>query len=69
MMSIQPRIPRLKKSGYLLPVLPWIPLKNLSMKEEKGRYIAFDLKTKVGKPSDATKCKKCFNVGDAHSVA
>jgi hypothetical protein len=28
------------------------------MKEEKGRLIAFSLKTRVGQPSDATKYKK-----------
>jgi hypothetical protein len=28
------------------------------MKEEKGRFIAFSLKTRVGQPSDATKYKK-----------
>jgi hypothetical protein len=28
------------------------------MEEEKGRFIAFDLKTRVGRPSDVTKYKK-----------
>jgi hypothetical protein len=28
------------------------------MEEEKGKFIAFDLKTRVGQPSDATKYKK-----------
>ena len=30
------------------------------MEEEKGKFIAFDLKTRVGQPSDATKYKKYF---------
>ena len=51
-------IPRVKKAGYLLPVLPLLPIKSLGVEEEKGRYIAFDLRTRVGQPSDATKYKK-----------
>ena len=58
MLSINNRIPRVKKSGHLLPVLPLIPQKTTKMEEEKGRFIAFDLKTRVGQPSDATKYKK-----------
>jgi hypothetical protein len=58
MIRIQSRIPRIKKAGHLLPVLPFIPYKNSSVEEEKGRYIAFKLKTRVGQPSDATKYKK-----------
>jgi methylmalonyl-CoA mutase N-terminal domain/subunit len=58
MMSIQSRIPRVKKAGYLPLVLPLIPYKNSSVKEDKGRYIAFELKTRVGHASDATKYKK-----------
>jgi hypothetical protein len=57
-MSIQSKIPRVKKSGRLLPVLPLIPYKKSNVDEEKGRYIAFELKTRVGQPSDATKYKK-----------
>jgi hypothetical protein len=48
MLSINNRIPRIKKSGHLLPVLPLIPQKTTKMEEEKGRFIAFDLKTRVG---------------------
>jgi hypothetical protein len=51
MLSINNRIPRVKKSGHLLPALPL-------MEEEKGKFIAFDLKTRVEQPSDATKYKK-----------
>lgn len=58
MLSINNKIPRVKKSGHLLPVLPLIPQKTTKMEEEKGRFIAFDLKTRVGQPSDATKYKK-----------
>jgi hypothetical protein len=35
-----------------------IPQKTTKMEEEKGRFIAFDLKTRVGQPSDTTKYKK-----------
>jgi hypothetical protein len=52
------KIPRVKKSGHLLPVLPLIPQKTTKMEEEKGKFIAFDSKTRVGQPSDATKYKK-----------
>jgi len=58
MLGIQSRIPRVKKAGYLLPVLPLIPLKSPSVEEDKGKYIAFELKTRVGQPSDATRYKK-----------
>jgi hypothetical protein len=52
------KIPRVKKSGHFLPVLPLIPQRTTKMEEEKGKFIAFDLKTRVGQPSDATKYKK-----------
>ena len=39
-------------------VPPLIPQKITKMEEEKGKFIAFDLKTRVGQPSDATKYKK-----------
>jgi hypothetical protein len=55
---MQTKIPRVKKSGHLLPVLPLIPQKKTKMEEEKGKFIAFDLKTRVGQPSDTTKYKK-----------
>ena len=58
MLSMNAKIPRANKSGHLLPVLPLIPLKTTKMKEEKGNFIAFDLKTRVGQPLDATKFKK-----------
>jgi hypothetical protein len=51
------KISRVKKSGHLLPVLPLIPQKTTKMEEEKGKFISFDLKTRVGQPSDATKYK------------
>jgi hypothetical protein len=46
------------QEGRLLPVLPLILQKTTKMEEEKGNFFAFDLKTKVGQPSDATKYKK-----------
>jgi hypothetical protein len=58
MMSIQEKIPRVKKAGHLLPVLLLIPYKISSVEEEKGRHVAFELKTRVGQPSDSTNYKK-----------
>jgi hypothetical protein len=58
MMSMQGKIPRVKKAGHLIPVLPLIPAKLNSFEEEKGRYITFELKTRVGQPADSTKYKK-----------
>ena len=36
MLSMNNKIPRVKKSGHLLPVLPLIPQKTTKMEEEKG---------------------------------
>ena len=58
MLSMNIKIPRVKKSGHLLPVLPLIPLKTTKMEEEKEKFIAFDLKTRVGQPPDTKKYKK-----------
>jgi hypothetical protein len=58
MMSIQSKIQRVKKVGHLLPVFPLKPHKNSNVDEENGRYIAFELMTRIGQPSDATKYKK-----------
>jgi hypothetical protein len=58
MLSTNNKIPRVEKSVHLLPVLPLIPQKTTKMGEKKGKFIAFDLKTRVGQPSDATKYKK-----------
>jgi hypothetical protein len=52
------KIPRVKKSDHLLPVLPLITQETTKMEEEKEKFITFDLKTRVGQPSDATKYKK-----------
>jgi hypothetical protein len=51
------RTPRVKKLGHLLPVFPLILQKTTKMEEEKGKFIAFDLKTRVGQTSDATMYK------------
>jgi hypothetical protein len=47
MLSMHTKIPRVKKLCHLLPVLPLIPQKTTKMEEEKGTFIAFDLKTRV----------------------
>jgi hypothetical protein len=57
MKIFQLMIPRVKKAGHLLLVLPLILNKKSSLEEGKGRYIAFELTTRVGQPSDSTKYK------------
>jgi hypothetical protein len=54
MIRMHTKIPRDKKSVDFLPVLPLIPQKRTKMEEEKGKFIAFDLKTRVGQPSNTT---------------
>ena len=59
MLSIQSRIPRTtKRAGSLIPVLPLLPIKLPTPVEEKGKWLTFELKTRVGQPNDATKYKK-----------
>ena len=42
----------------MTPVLPLVPLKLPTPAEEKGKWLTFELKTRVGQPADATKYKK-----------
>jgi hypothetical protein len=58
MLSMNNKIPRVRKLGHLRPVLPLIPQKTTKMEVEKVKFMALDLKTRVGQPSDATKYKK-----------
>ena len=61
------KIPR--KPGSLQPVLPLIPEALPSADEDKGNYISFELKTRVGAPNDSTKYKKYvrkFEEGTPH---
>ena len=58
MLSIKSRIPRAKRPGSLQPVLPLVPIKLPSIAEEKGKFISFELKTRVGQPDNGTKYKK-----------
>jgi hypothetical protein len=58
MLSIQSRIPRTKKAGSLQPVLPLVPIKLPSAEEDKGKFISFELKTRVGQADSGTKYKK-----------
>ena len=46
------------KPGSLQPVLPLVPIKLPSVEEEKGKFISFELKTRVGQPEHGTKYKK-----------
>ena len=41
-----------------MPVLPLVPIKLPTVEEEKGRYLGFDLKTRVGQQATDTKYKK-----------
>jgi hypothetical protein len=52
------KIPRIKKSCHLLPLLLLIRQKTTKIEQEKGRFIAYDWKTSVGQLSDATKYMK-----------
>ena len=47
-----------KKNSFLTPVLPLVPVKLSSPTEDKGKWITFELKTRVGQPADSTKYKK-----------
>jgi hypothetical protein len=58
MLSIQSRIPKAKRAGSLHPVLPLVPIKLPTIEEEKGKYISFELKTRVGQADSGTKYKK-----------
>lgn len=58
MLSIQSRIPKAKRAGSLQPVLPLIPIKLPTIDEEKGKFISFELKTRVGQADSGTKYKK-----------
>ena len=50
MLSVTSKIPKKARSGTLQPVLPLIPEKLPSKDEEKGSFIAFELKSRVGQP-------------------
>ena len=59
MLSISAKIPRkLKRSGAITPVIPLIPEKKLTMEQDKGNYLTFELKKRVGQPESSTKYKK-----------
>ena len=58
MLSIKSRIPKTNRPGSLQPVIPLVPPKTLSAEEEKGKYVAFELKTRVGAPNGSSKYKK-----------
>ena len=60
MLSIKERIPRKPKPGSLQPVLPLIPIKLSSAEDDKGKFITFELKTRVGQPETGTKYKKAI---------
>ena len=59
MLSASVRIPKkVKKGGILQPVLPLIPERLPTAKEDKTKLISFDLKMQVGQSDTATKYKK-----------
>ena len=58
MLSVTSNIPKKARCGTLQPVLPLIPEKLPSKDEEKGSFIAFELKSRVGQPDNGTKYKK-----------
>ena len=48
----------MKKRGMLQPVLPLIVDKLETMDDQKSKFVSLELKTRVGQPNNATKCKK-----------
>jgi hypothetical protein len=58
MLRIQSKIPIANMAEHLLLVFPLIPHKSSRVEEDNGGYMAFELKTRVVRPSDATKYKK-----------
>ena len=51
-------IPKVKAGGALSPVLPLVPIKLAAVDDDKGMFVVFELKTRVGQPADSTKYKK-----------
>jgi hypothetical protein len=59
MLSIASKIPKkIKRGGSLQPVLPLVPEKLPSSEEDKSKFVAFELKTRVNQPDNGTKYKK-----------
>ena len=58
MMSMQSKIPRTKTPGSFSPVLPLLLVKTVTAEEEKGMYLSFEVKTRVGQPSGSTTYRK-----------
>ena len=62
MLSIKSRIPKAKRAGSLQPVIPLVPIKLPTASEDKGKFVAFELKTRVGAANDSTKYKKYVRI-------
>jgi hypothetical protein len=58
MMSMQSKIPRNKLPGSFGPVLPLVLVKSATAEEEKGMYLSFEIKTRVGQPAGSTTYQK-----------
>ena len=59
MLSVSSRIPKkIRNGGSLQPVLPLIPDKLPTEKEDKSKFVTFELKTQVDQPETAMKYKK-----------
>ena len=62
MLSIKSRIPKAKRAGSLQPVILLVPIKLPSATEDKGKFVAFELQTRVGAANDSTKYKKYIRI-------
>jgi hypothetical protein len=63
---MQSKIPRNKTSGSFSPALLLFLVKSAILEEEKGMYLSFEIKTRVGQPVGGTTYQKFvqkFEVG------
>ena len=57
MLSFKAKIPK-KRGGSLQPILPLIPSTVPISEDDKGSYLSFELKTRIGQPDAQSKYKK-----------
>ena len=58
MLSFKSKIPKIRKTNILQPVLPLVPEKVKTSDDDKSAYITFECKTRAGQPDMLTKYKK-----------
>ena len=57
MLSFKAKIPK-KQGGSLQPILPLIPTTVPISEDDKGSYLSFKLKTRIGQPDAQSRYKK-----------